>query len=494
MISVLINNLNNSGFIRREARVILLFPLHRIVFLAILLLGVSSNCSAQLWQNPASGLDHDPTTLYYDSLTNRLIAGGLFRKADNKWITGIAAWNGTQWDSLGHGLDFIDTITNYSPGHVRGIRRFGNYLYCGGSFQRAGYDTIWALARWDGSNWDTVPGGTITRFKSVHDIKVYNNELYICGGFDSVGNVPACGIAKWDGTTWSAIGPNYPFTAQFRLVTKMEFYHGNLYVAGNFDDPSGTQCRLAKWDGNNWTFLTNVVAGGIATVADMQVYNDELYVAGLFLQSVGNVANCIIRWNDTTWRDAGGSVQIGSNSFPQIFDMDVHNGKLYCAGNFQKVGGIDAPFLASWDGTNWCAFGSVFDNTIGQIAFLNDTMYVAGGFWTIDGDSINYIAQWLGGNFVDTCGNATGIIESPALSTSVQVFPNPVSDVVTFQFSSVPTPHSVMVTDNLGREIWRQETDNLTIEFPAYAFANGIYFYTIFKGAERCSGKFIIQH
>ncbi|HTF03763.1 MAG TPA: hypothetical protein VK826_07040, partial [Bacteroidia bacterium] len=39
----------------------------------------------------------------------------------------------------------------------------------------------------------------------------------------------------------------------------------------------------------------------------------------------------------------------------------VHDGKLYCVGNFEKIGGVDALGLASWDGNFWCGYDTHFD-------------------------------------------------------------------------------------------------------------------------------------
>ncbi len=443
------------------------------------------------------GLRSEPTKLYYDTLTNKLIAGGGFRKADEKWITGIASWNGTYWDSLGHGLNFFDTLgsPNASVCSVWGMTRFNGDLYCTGNFFKAGHDSIFGFAKWNGLDWDTVTGASITSYHPVWEVMNYNNELYICGGFDSVGNVPADGIAKWDGTTWSAIGSNYNFVDQAEATSLQEmiFYHGNLYVSGGFYDPQGNYCRLAKWDGANWTFFTSVVTGGLAFIWDFEIYNDELYAGGIFYQTSGSVASSIIRWNDTTWRDVGGSIEVAANAYPTVCDMTVHNGKLYCAGSFEVVGGINAPFVASWDGTDWCGFGSIFDNKLLQVAFYEDTMYVAGEFWTIDGDSIRNIVKWIGGSFVDTCGNTTAIQESHEVNQPL-LFPNPASEIVQFQFSDANETRIIILYDQIGREVWREETNESLVSISVYEFATGMYFYTVVSENDRtANGKFLIH-
>lgn len=378
------------------------------------------------------------------------------------------------------------------------MTRFGNYLYVGGGFKYAGGILTPALARWDGNNWDSVPGAHFFYYTVVSGMTVYNNELYICGAFDSVGNTPANSLAKWDGTTWSAIGPNFRFDSAGSTINCIQFYHNELYVGGHFYDPSGNFCRFAKWDGTTWQFLCNEMAGGMAGIIDMTVYNDELIVGGMFYQFDGHPGNAIKKWNDTVWTDVGGSVQLVSPN-PQVRNLTVHNGKLYCAGTFEMIGGVDAKGLAVWDGTNWCSFGSDFEFTPSQptgvqfVNFLNDTMIVGGAFRLVDGDSCIRVARWIGGNFVDTCGNTTSIQEQPT-SSVVNVFPSPTSSELTFQFPS-PNQKSILLHDSFGRLILTEQTSASQHTINVSSFAEGIYFYAIIVDGETASrGKFVVQH
>jgi hypothetical protein len=182
--------------------------------------------------------------------------------------------------------------------------------------------------------------------------------------------------------------------------------------------------------------------------------------------------------------------------------MCVHNGKLFCVGNFEKIGGVDAGGLASWDGNQWCGYGANFGASqpyefvgASYISFFRDTMYVSGGFMFMDSIQVNFITKWVGGNFVDTCGTATGIFEPVSWHCSVLVFPNPSNTITTFQFPDHSAARTIVVTDNLGREIWRKESSEKTIDFPAHEFARGMYFYIITEnGLPSTSGKFLIEH
>ena len=265
--------------------------------LSVLFIVISSGCPAQNWQTLGTGLSWYTTCMYNDTFSDQLFVGGAFGQADSQVVRFAATYNNT-WNPLGIGFNVCSWGSGL--GNPWAIARYGSHVYFGGNFDCAGsIDGTQSFARWDGTNWDSVPGGKIP-FNSgvIRDMIVYNNELYVCGTFDSIGNLPAKGIAKWDGTTWSVIGSNYNFVAQ-GFPLKLAVYHGNLYVGGSFFDPQNNLCRLAKWDGSSWEFFSTLGNFNLA-VWDMEVYNDELYVGGEFYYGGGNPGTGIMRWNDTT--------------------------------------------------------------------------------------------------------------------------------------------------------------------------------------------------
>lgn len=433
-----------------------------------------------------------PTALYADSTNNLLYSAGYFTSIDNNRRWGIASWNTDQWDSLGLGIDY-DSVSS-QPQMTRGFLWDNGYLYTVGSFRRAGTINSNCIARWNGTIWDSVPGCKIAAYQSINDIVKYNGEIYICGSFDSIGSLPAHGLAKWDGNAWHTVANNYDFATQ-GVLGRIRFYHGRLYVSGMFRDPNGNTCRLARWDGLNWYFMTTEVQGGLADIWDMEVYEDKLYVAGLFFQSAGNAANCLQSWNDTTWCAVGGSIQILSNPYPVIRDLCVYNNKLYCAGNFEMIGGVPANSIALWDGTDWCSLGSTFDNGgITQMAFYQDTLYVVGGFQNVDTVPATYVAKWIGGNYIDACGHLTTNVAGTNLNAGATVFPNPAHNQFTLQFSS-SAQRTVVLCDPFGRELLREQVSASQHIINVASFAEGIYFYTIMEpGASTVTGKFIVQH
>lgn len=465
-------------------------------FLYIAILFHCQFCFAQNWQSLIGCPNRYLNGFYEDTTTGKFYVTGTYSQISSNDYRGIATWSGTSWDSLGCGID--DTVATF-PGNMHSVVRFGNDIVIGGAFRTAGTITSNFMARWNGTQWNSNFGGQPSDV--VDGMLIHNGELYINGVFDSIGLIPTHGVAKWNGSAWESIYGNYDFNNAQDGIRKMIFYHGNLYVSGMFRDPWGTLCRLAKWNGSSWQFMVSEVQGTVAYIEDMVVYNDELYIGGAFYTSAGNIATCIMRWNDTLWRDVGGSVTVMNVLYPSVKDICIYNGKLYCVGNFERMGGIDARGIASWDGVDWCGYNTSFDLTPGQfvgagcIGFYNDTMYIGGGFRWVDGDSIPFLAKWIGGSFIDTCGNLTGLVNHASIETEVTVYPNPSNSVTTFQFSGNAVERDISITDIWGRILWQEHFIDQKLNFPSSQYPGGIYFYHIRdENGVSINGNFTIAH
>ena len=67
-------------------------------------------------------------------------------------------------------------------------------LYAGGWFTSAGGNPANQIAKWNGSNWSALGGGTNN---NVRAIASYNGEVYAGGFFTTADGNPANYIAKW---------------------------------------------------------------------------------------------------------------------------------------------------------------------------------------------------------------------------------------------------------------------------------------------------------
>ncbi|HTF05455.1 MAG TPA: T9SS type A sorting domain-containing protein [Bacteroidia bacterium] len=78
--------------------------------------------------------------------------------------------------------------------------------------------------------------------------------------------------------------------------------------------------------------------------------------------------------------------------------------------------------------------------------------------------------------------------------TNCSVFPNPTSQIITFQFSAVPQLRSLIIYDQLGREVWREETIANSISLSVEDFAEGIYLYQVLESSNISAiGKFVVE-
>jgi trimeric autotransporter adhesin len=184
-----------------------------------------------------------------------------------------------------------------------------------------------------------------------------------------------------------------------------------LYAGGSFTTAGGvTVNRIAKWDGTAWSPLGSGMNSG--SVWALTVFDDgssggpALYAGGTFTMAGGVNANYIAKWDGTAWSALGSGV---SDPDPTgvfaltVFDDGSGGGPaLYVGGIFTTAGGVPANHIAKWDGTAWSALGSGMDNVVlGFTEFDDDSddgpaLYVGGDFTTAGGVPANRIAKWDG--------------------------------------------------------------------------------------------------
>jgi hypothetical protein len=380
----------------------------------------------------------------------------------------LLQFDGTTWDTLGDRKGGLYQVINY----------LGEY-YSVSCFATTPVNSVGKL---NGTQWQPFASTSQTAFALYQ----HDSDLYAMGTFDSIDGIAANQVARYDGTSWSAIG-----TATFgggSAVNGAIHYQGDLYIGGGFHDTVGN-C-LAKWDGQNWTGFGNFFGGGIDAVNCMTVYNGQLYVGGYFTIASGSPGNFIARYDGTTWTQVGGGLGGG-----QLLDMDVYNGELWVCGQITSAGGIPVLGIAKYDGLDWCNVGT-FDNIVAAMEVYNGELYIGGAFWTVDGDSVtSKVLKWIGGNNSGACGHLSTTIAEQSVAQTVSVFPNPSNYITTFQFTEAAKQNTLIITDNTGREIWRRITNEQIVEFPAYEFANGIYFYSAHNGEnQRVQGHLVVSH
>jgi len=165
--------------------------------------------------------------------------GGAFTAIGNAAASGIAAWNGTTWSSLGAGL---------TPS-VRALAVDGaGHLYAAGSFTNiaAGATNV---ARWNGSAWSALGSGLNGTVLALAADS--SGHLYAGGSFTN-GNLAITNIAVWQGSAWSPLGTGMTNTVISLAVSGT----GVLYAGGVFTSAGGTPAsRIAAWNWSAWSAL-----------------------------------------------------------------------------------------------------------------------------------------------------------------------------------------------------------------------------------------------
>lgn len=453
----------------------------------VLLIFISLPVAAQNWAAVGQGMNNDVRCFFNDTVANRLYVGGNFQADGLTVLNGIGVLNNQDWDSLQSGGEGCFNFCN----PVLSMCRFNGELYVGGMFTGVdGVALTSGIAKWNGSVWSSVGGAG--QFGIVTALTVYNNELYAVGGFDSIGGISAYSIAKYNGSAWSAVADTI---FQGEILACAQVFQGNLFVGSTMHVPALNIHCIAKYDGSVWSSPSNSpFVNGAFGITAMETYHNKLYFAGYFSSATGAPGDGIATWDGSNWSGVGGGL-IDSLNYPAVIsDLCIHQDKLVVVGAFRFAGGVSACNVATWNDTLWCSLGFYSNSSLNAAESFNDTLYIGGGFTVIDGDSFARVAKWIGGSYVDTCGVISTGVNEDLTETTIQVFPNPASGAVTFQFNTFQESRSVFIYDQLGREIWRKESSESSVQFPAEQFLNGLYFYFVEENSEVSSGKFVIAH
>ena len=287
----------------------------------------------------------------------------------------------------------------------------GPALYVGGSFVHAGAVPANSIARWDGSGWSALGGGTgFPTFDEVRALAVYDDgggpSLYVGGFFDAVRQsdgqeLSVNNIAKWNGLSWSALGTGID-NGQGGAVDSLAVYDDGsgpaLYAGGLFTTAGGISAnRIAKWNATSWSALGSGMNGDIGTLT---VFDDgsgpKLYAGGSFTTAGGVAANRIAKWDGTSWSALASGMNDEVDALA-VYD-DGSGPALYAGGDFTTAGGISANRIAKWNATSWSALGGM-NLRVDSLTVHDDgsgpALY-AGGAFTSAGGAASRIAKWNG--------------------------------------------------------------------------------------------------
>ncbi|MGA1400914.1 MAG: hypothetical protein ACO38P_11080, partial [Phycisphaerales bacterium] len=117
----------------------------------------------------------------------------------------------------------------------------GLALYAGGSYTSIGGIDANRIAKFDGKT--LSPLGTGLSNAECYALGSYDGGLYAAGYFDLAGGVPGTAkLARWNGSDWESVGANLElFSNQLWDLTTFDDGTGNaLYISGNYTDIGGS--------------------------------------------------------------------------------------------------------------------------------------------------------------------------------------------------------------------------------------------------------------
>lgn len=210
-----------------------------------------------------------------EAYNNDLYIAGSMTSVNGVACNRIAKWNGTAWSDVSGGvsgwLERIECMTIYH-----------GELYVGGIFLQAGTGNIptYYIARWNGTQWDSVGSG-LNGAPYAMVVDTVNDLLYVGGAFTMAGGTQAFGVAVWNDTTWAPVGTGADTLWGTRCMALM---NGELYAGGGnvtITTLGDTIKNVYKYNGTKWI---SVDGGAGNSVLTMTEYNGNIYIGGAFSQ------------------------------------------------------------------------------------------------------------------------------------------------------------------------------------------------------------------
>jgi hypothetical protein len=347
-----------------------------------------------LGAKPANGIATPPINVSCIGQANDgIYVGGLLTAAGKTLVNRIARWDGTNWNDVGGGTMGGASSAN----RVLAIAGQGSDVYVGGTFTNVGGINVSNIAHWDGANWGNMGFGFDS---SVGVLAASPNAVYAGGSFTNVIGPPATfavnHIAMWDGFNWYNLGSGVNANSS---VNAIAVTGNNVYIGGGFTNASGvTANRIAMWDGANWNSLGTGSANGVnGLVYAIAINGSDVYVGGSFTSAGTTVARGIAMWDGANWSGLGSGATNGTSTAEVRALAFGGDGKLYCCGRFTNMSGIGANSIARWDGTKWEALGG---------GFFADSAVVRGTGLAIQGNDVFAVGTFSAAGLTDSSGIA----------------------------------------------------------------------------------------
>lgn len=457
---------------------------HFLPKLGLIFLFSFNQSLAQSWDTLNSDLVGGVFVLASDTNNHILYAGGTLGLISNGSVEDLAQWNGTNWSAVGMGNDL-------GSSSIFALMVYNNELYVGGDFYS--FFNASCIAKWNGSNWNALDIGffnnTSPGYTTPYQFAVYNNEIYAAGSFRYIMPIlnydTTNAISRWDGTHWNKLGTS-PYIGVHSSnpsgfdIQDMIVFNNELYVCGLFDSAGNVPTyfyNVAKWNGSNW------LSAGVNSLVGpycFAIYNNELFMGGNGFS--------LLKLNGSAWSPFA---SIGSSN-PNVLAMTVYKNSLIIAGIFDSIDGVPAKNIARWNGTTWSAMGTNLSNPpntalVYSLTTLDNCLYAGGvGFKLYSGTTEYGIARWC---------EPTSIEENNLISSQIKIFPNPFNTITIFEINQPEKliDAEIKIYNTIGN---LQKTISIKEKRTAInkeKFSSGIYIYKFFNNQKLiATGKLVV--
>ncbi len=346
--------------------------------------------------------------------------GGKFTQVGGTQANNIARWDGSQWHALGNGLTCGNTwLDACSEAAVKAIAVDGSTIYVGGRFRVAGDQRVWDVAAWNGSEWSSVglTPGDAPNFNNttVNALALKGSLLYAGGNFGATDPVAAKGIAVWNGQSWSELGGGVALneSSYNGVVQAIAVVGAKVYVGGRFDAAGGQEAsNIARWDGQGWSDMAGGVScqGGSCNsystlVQAITIVGSDVYVGGVFDRAGGVSARYLARWDGAAWSPVGdGNIDSSYFTSPNVAALASNGSHLFVGGSFRAIDNVLANNVAKWDGATWSPLGSTANGVgtqsyspspqVSALAAVGRDVWVGGRFDTAGGWPSQNFGHW----------------------------------------------------------------------------------------------------
>ncbi len=181
------------------------------------------------WEDPQGGIENATT---FHQFNNELYVGVSEFLFNGGWTKPFWKLSGNGWTNLDDSF-FVEPPQvgpNSQPSGITAITLFDGKLVLAGSFKKINDKDISNIAIWDGTDWQALGTGVNG---AVNTVYVFKGELYVGGNFDSAGGQSTKFLAKWNGTNWSDLATNIDGE-----VYALSSYNNNLFIGGQFVIPN----------------------------------------------------------------------------------------------------------------------------------------------------------------------------------------------------------------------------------------------------------------